>query len=93
MQLTPTRLAWLEHLEKYGESLWDDMPKRKPSNGCFGYGGVSSVTNATWRPMADAGLIETQCYMPRGCYKHGRYFKITEAGRAALADAKGQASD
>ena len=85
--ITPARLRWLLHLERFGQTEWGDMPKRTPSNSSFGRG-VTSITNSTWGPMVEHRLIEVNHYTPRGCYKHGTYFKLTDLGKGVLALAR-----
>lgn len=81
VKLTPTRLAWLAHLAKFGETAWDRMPARSNGNG--------SVTNRTWAPLVDAGLIEARYYAPNFASRTDYYFKITDVGRVALAKLEG----
>lgn len=67
--LTATRMQWLRALAAAGGWVaWDAMPRRPTSQ--------AVQTARTWRPLADAGLIDV----------NGVDFRITQAGRAALAE-------
>jgi hypothetical protein len=79
--VTPTRLRWLQHLAKHGESRWERMPKRE--------NGLGAVTNATWRPMVAAGLITARYGQRHFSEPTDWLFTITDAGRAAIAKATG----
>lgn len=79
--MTPTRLGWLQHLAKHGETGWSRMPvSNAPS-------GRRSCTNQTWRPMVAAGWIEAWFGQRDFRQSEEWRFKITEAGRAAIAAA------
>lgn len=81
-RVTPTRLRWLQHLAKHGETPWGRMPKRDNALG--------AVTNGTWKPMVDAGLI-TARYGQRGFREPVDWlFSITDVGRAAIDKAEGE---
>lgn len=84
--ITPARLRWLQVLaeqkHKGGEVPWDRMPKR---SNCVG-----SVTNRTWRPMVDAGLITARFGQRHFSEMPDWLFAITDAGRAAIAKATGK---
>lgn len=81
-KITPTRLAWLQHLAKQthkgGEVPWGKMPK---STGA----GNRGCTNQTWRPMLTAGLITARCGQRHFTESTDWLFAITDAGRAAIA--------
>lgn len=67
--LTATRMLWLRVLADAGGWVaWDAMPRRATSR--------AVQTVRTWRPLADAGLIDV----------NGVDFRITQAGRDALAE-------
>ncbi|HZX32369.1 MAG TPA: hypothetical protein VFF03_13540 [Rhodocyclaceae bacterium] len=73
--LSPARLSWLTALAKTGQwTKWDNMPRRNGSMNPR----VASITNRTWTPMVDAGLIERRYHMGHN------EFRITDTGRAAL---------
>lgn len=78
--LSATRIIWLEHCAKHGETAWSAMPRSKRGR---------PVTNLTWRPMIDHGLLAGK-YKTVG-YRTDWFFAITDAGRAALAKAKASA--
>lgn len=85
--ITPTRLRWLEHLAKQshkgGEVPWSKMPGR--------INGMGGATNQTWRPMVAAGLITQRFGQRHFTEPVDHLFAITDAGRAAIAAAKGAA--
>jgi len=80
--MTPTRLLWLQQLAKQGETRWERMPKRK--------NGLGVVTNKTWRPMVNAGLITARYAQRHFSEPMDWLFAITDAGRAAIAQATSQ---
>jgi len=81
LAITETRALWLAHLEKFGESAWSAMPKRRTKQLR-----PSLVDNGTWNPMINAGLITGEV---KDCREKWRgmewHFTLTDAGRAALA--------
>lgn len=78
IKLTPVRRLWLEKLATSNHPVpWKYMPKR---TGC-----ASAVTNQTWRPMIEAGLITGKYECRDFRVGHDWYFEITDAGRALLA--------
>lgn len=88
MQLTETKLLWLHHLAKADarqpEVRWEKMPRTVTGK---------TVSNRTWKPMAEAGLITARfgsvyCLDPLDWL-----FSITNAGRAAIARATGTQAD
>lgn len=52
--ITPARLLWLQCLAKDGETPWGRMPKNSNN------GSPRHMTNKTWRPMVEAGLITSR---------------------------------
>lgn len=81
-EMTETRLKWLRHLAKNGETGWTRMPKN--ARGWTG-------NNRIWVPMREAGWITARFYAPRaGMEPTDHYFAITDAGRAAIAKAVGR---
>lgn len=83
--LTESRRAWLRYLAAHGETEWNRMPRRKQVSNRP----VAALTNRTWRPMQVNGLIEARYYAPSPLKQTAWYFKITDAGVAAL-DALGE---
>lgn len=80
--ITPTRLRWLQHLAtQRHETPWSKMPKDSS--------GIRGVTNQTWGPMRDAGLIAVRFGQRHFSEPSDHQFTITDAGRAAIAKATG----
>ena len=75
--MTKPRAAWLQHLAVHGETAWARMPKRK--------GSIAAITNQTWRPMINTGWIEAEFKTIHWSAPKDWHFKITDAGRAAIA--------
>lgn len=77
--ITEVRLRWLQHLAKNGPTSWSRMPRKA---------GGQSISNQTWRPMVDAGLISAEYRSPNFSQPKDWWFAITEVGTAAIAKAK-----
>ncbi len=69
-------VAWLRHLVRYGETCWSRMPPKINSN--------RAVSNQTWQPMIDHGLITGELKAPDPAKPKDWWFNITQAGREAL---------
>ena len=83
LQLTATRLHWLGVLAKSAHPVpWRRMPKK------IGTRRATAVTNATWRPMIEAGWITGKFETRDFRIGADLYFTITEAGRKVLAEGK-----
>lgn len=81
IKLTAPRLSWLKALNNSGDWIgWNWLPRR---NGTMNYN-VPALTNRTWVPMVTAGLIERRFHLGEN------EFRITDAGRAAIAKATGE---
>lgn len=87
MNMTPIRLAWLQHLAARRHWVyWDRMPRKQGKTGFMRRrdGKGQSASNKTWVALRDEGLIIVRYFRPHFAEPHGHYFCITTKGLQLL---------